>query len=291
MYYFFPGQVVVVQNSINSGYKLYCASGWTKIQQFPPPDQGGYATPWLWVEGHYNPGPYTGTWENYVANALNDTSLIGINVSTTYNPGSKTGTATAVFMNDSTDTVKANAYFLVTLDSVNYNGGNGQVIHNHAVRSYIPGPTGTSIKLPPGGVDTLVENFSVTDTWSTAQGNIVVFLQSPTVRSDSSKITFNAAITSFGALTGVAEQKPTVTKTPALVVGPNPCRGLLSLQLNASGSQSKVEISDVMGRLVKSLTVNSEGRTTIDTHAMAEGVYFVALSGLPETAQKVVVQR
>jgi hypothetical protein len=290
MYQSHPGHVVVIQNSIYSTYPLYSAMGLAKIEQYPPPDDGSYGTPWCWVDGH-NDGYTPADWSATVDQEVSETSRIGISLSGTYHPGTRTGTVQAVFLNDSSASVAASAYFVVTLDSVMYKGGNGQMLHSHVARNYIPSQTGASITIPAGGADTLSEDFAVQDTWSTEKCNIVVFLQDSTVQPDSSKITLQAAIAPvLKWANGVAEQEPAPARKPSLAVGPNPCPGLLCIQLDASGPAARIDISDATGRLVRSLSLSGQARSMVDLRAAAEGVYFVVLHGRPETAQKLVVQ-
>jgi len=57
--------VARVEWHIYSASPLYNAEANAKWRLYPPPYNGGYATPWLWVDGK-NRGYNYNSWENYI---------------------------------------------------------------------------------------------------------------------------------------------------------------------------------------------------------------------------------
>jgi hypothetical protein len=88
---------------------------------------------------------------------------------------------------------------------------------------------------------------------------------------------------------GTAEQGSPI-RVISLTVGPNPTKGRFSVRLVSAGSKTSVAVWDAAGRLVKTVDIGSDGGATLDLRAAQAGVYFVAPTGSPVDAQKVVVQ-
>jgi len=67
-----------------------------------------------------------------------------------------------------------------------------------------------------------------------------------------------------------------------LQVFPNPVHGILFLQLNGNTGNSKIVISDVSGRIVKSMQIHSAGNsisTSIDISSWQNGIYYIRMNG------------
>jgi hypothetical protein len=191
------------------------------MELYPPPDNGGYATPWLWVDGRSRGWEYQ-YWRGYVEQQMAVPSDVGITIDGTFDPVARTGLARAVCTNGSGQSVTAACQMVLTEDSVYYPGTNGDYWHNHLCRDYLPDEHGTEVVLAPGGCDTVVQSFALEDTWDAAMCNIVVYLQNMTLQPDSSMPVFQGAIARLSGFTAVEEPEPPHAPSLTVSVSPNP---------------------------------------------------------------------
>ena len=145
-----PGRVIPVEWHVDRSYPLYSDLGENKMDQYPPPANGGYYEPWLWVDGHSAYDNYA-FWESYVATELAQSSDIGITLTGTYNNLARTGNVEATLVNVSGDAITANVYFVITEDTINYAAPNGDNLHNHVCRACSPMTASRSIRLRSHG--------------------------------------------------------------------------------------------------------------------------------------------
>jgi hypothetical protein len=191
------------------------------MELYPPPDNGGYATPWLWVDGRSRGWEYQ-YWRGYVEQQMAAPADVGITIDGTFDPVARTGLARAVCTNGSGQSVTAACQMVLTEDSVYYPGTNGDYWHNHLCRDYLPDEHGTEVVLAPGGCDTVVQSFALEDTWDAAMCNIVVYLQNMTLQPDSSMPVFQGAIARLSGFTAVEEPEPPHAPSLTVSVSPNP---------------------------------------------------------------------
>jgi len=286
-----PGQVVAVEWHVVSSYPLYSAEGRAKWQQYPPPYSGSYATPWAWVDGRNASYVYT-NWEAYVSDALTYPTDIGVNVTGSYDRGTRNGQAIAVISNGSTSPIDANAYVVITEDSINYVGPNGDPWHNHVCRDYIPTQTGTPLSVPAGGSDTVIQDFTLSSNWNQDKCNVVVYFQSPTLQPDSSKVTYNSTQVTVASITGLQEPGLHVSVGPAVQAVPNPSRGAVQLSFSArAAAPYRLRLYAANGSLVRELIGRaSEGTNTIAFDRLSAGVYsFVLEAGHASSRGRITV--
>jgi hypothetical protein len=281
-----PGQVVAVEWHVSSSYPQYNAEGRAKWRQYPPPYNGGYATPWAWIDGRNASYQYT-YWEAYVSDALSYPTDVGVNITGSYDRGTRTGQVVAEILNGSADPIAANAYIVITEDSINYTGPNGDPWHNHVCRDYVPTETGTPLSVPAGGSDTVVQNFTLNSAWNQDRCNVLVYFQSPVVQSDSSKITYNAAQVPIALITGLQEPGLRKLAGPAVQVFPNPCRGAARISFPARNvAPYRLRLYGVDGSLVRELTGSTAaGANTVALERLSAGIYSFALETGGELAR------
>lgn len=155
---------------------------------------------------------------------------------------------------------------------------------------YIPDQNGTSVTIPGNGQDTLVQSFTLDSGWNVDRCNMVVYLQDPTVQPDSSKITYQGATIPIARLTGISEEKPEKI-TSDLRIAPNPCKGMLQINLKLS-SRNVLQLCDIAGRIIKKVLVSaSDEPIQLDLNKFANGIYFVSLANNPTTRYKIVLNK
>ena len=258
------------------------------MELYPPPDNGGYATPWLWLDGRSRGWEHQ-YWRGFIEERLAQPADVGIVLDGSFDPGSRTGIARAVFQNSSGQAITANARMALTEDSVYYVGTNGDYWHNHVCRDYLPDESGIEVFLAPGGSDTVEQPFALEDTWDAAKCNIVAYLQGTVLQPDSSLPVLQGGIAPILELSAAAESKPGGRLAANdLRVEPSISRSDVRLcwQLNAAGA-ARVEVLDRAGRIVQTLSTGQfaagnhnatwDGRDEVGRLVTA-GVYFCRLT-------------
>lgn len=235
----YAGYAVGVEWHISSSYPLYNAEGRSKMYSYPPPFNGGYATPWAWIDGRNATYLYNG-WAGYISQRMLQPTDVRLNITGTYNPTSRQGTVQAVFYNSGLTTVTGRCQMVVTEDSLYYAGPNGDPWHNHVCRDYLPDHLGTPITIPAGGYDTVIQNFTLQPGWVERMCKVVVYAQDPSVHPDSGYGGIQAGQIAVLGLTGISEPNvPTAFyQNIAAEVAPNPCRDRAVFRFVAPAGQS-----------------------------------------------------
>ncbi|MGB9742228.1 MAG: Omp28-related outer membrane protein [bacterium] len=275
----YAGYVVAVEWHISSSYPLYSPEGRAKWYMYPPPYNGAYATPWLWVDGRQRGYNYN-LWAGYVAARITEPTPVQITLSGNYDPASRNGTIRALIQNDSTDTLIIRISVVITEDSCYYVGPNGDPWHNHVCRDYIPNQTGTVLTISPGGIDSVEQPFTIATNWNEQRCKIVVYAQSTTmVPADSSYPVYQGAQVAVLDLVSVQEPRTGFVHQPAVQVMPNPATANPVFAISAGPNQHyRLNIYTVDGRGVCQLNgiVNHYTRVTLPAW-LGPGVYFYQL--------------
>jgi hypothetical protein len=282
-----PGRIARVEWHTYSSSPLYNAEGNSKWRLYPPPYNGGYATPWLWVDGR-NRGYSYPSWENYVYDELlveSDVSLT--HVGTTYDQLTRSGLVKVECYNSgSIPIIAAALQIAITEDSLNYTGTNGDPWHNNVLRDYVPSQHGTTLTLGPGATDTITVPFALDSTWVEDKVNLVVYLQNMTVQADSSLPCYQglvANVLDFKA--GVAGSQPPATRNLRVAVSPNPCRTGCEFTLSGAAAQgARITVYTPDGRVVN--TLETSGNTATWRRAgAARGIYLYRVNAGTATAE------
>lgn len=259
---------------------------------YPGPYNGSYATPWLWVDGRQRGYIYS-QWPTYVAQQLAAPTPVSMTLAGAYNQSTRTGTIQAVIQNDSSAEITARVSVVITEDSCYYVGPNGDPWHNHVCRDYIPDQNGTIVTIPAGAADTVEQNFALQSGWNEEKCKLVVYAQSTTmVPADSSYPAFQGAAANVLDFTGIEEPGTLLKPHAALRVGPNPCRGLARLTLEApAGAGYLLQVFAPDGRIVWERSGTSSGSPENAVwHDARPGVYLCRLTaGTARTTAKLVV--
>ncbi len=248
-----PGRVVATEWHLRSGYPQYLYEASQKMRLYPPPRNGLYYTPWLWLDGRQRGSGYS-QWSSFVQERLSVETDIGLSLSGSYDPVARTGELVAEFSNAGADSLVATCNVVVTEDSIYYPSPNGDQWHSHVCRDYVPDQYGTQVMIPAGGVDTLVIGYTIDQNWDQEQCKVVVFLQSPDVKPDSTRPAYQGGEVRVMELVGVKEQGPNRQQLSGLSVLPNPLTGMGRFCFQATvGSQYSLKMFAADGRLVRSL--------------------------------------
>lgn len=259
------------------------------MELYPPPDGGAYPTPWLWLDGRSRGWEYQ-YWRGYVEAQMAAPADVGITLDGSFDPGSRTGNARAVFTNSSGQAITANARMALTEDSVYYFGTNGDYWHNHVCRDYLPDENGTTVALAPGGSDTVLQSFTLEDSWDAARCNIVVYLQGTELQPDSSLTVHQGGIAPVLSFSGAVEPRPTLARRLSVRVSPNPCRTGCVFTMAGVAREGSVTIYAADGRLVSRLEMEKGRAVWNRAEAIPRGIYlYRACAGAARASGRIAV--
>ncbi|MCX6843123.1 MAG: Omp28-related outer membrane protein [candidate division WOR-3 bacterium] len=286
----YAGSVAPVEWHIVSSYPLYNAEGNSKMRMYPPPYQGGFATPWLWVDGKSRGYSYN-QWAGYVVSQISVPSDVSItHVGTTYDPALRNGQVQVECYNGGSDPIDAALQVVITEDSLHYTGPNGDPIHNHVCRDYVPNQAGTPATLAAGARDTITVSYALQSGWVEENVKLVVYLQNMTTQPDSSKPCYQSAIGGVLSFTGVEESKLLAARDLRVSVSPNPCRTGCEFTLSGAAAHgARIAVYTPDGRLVSSLQT-AANRAAWSRAGVSRGIYLYRVNAGTATAEgKLVV--
>ena len=238
---------------LRSGYPLYSAEASAKMRLYPPPQNGLYYTPWLWLDGRQRGSGYT-SWASYVQAALAEPTEVGINLGGWYNQETRAGEVEVVVVNEGAEPLDAACYVVVTEDSINYSAPNGDQWHNHVCRDFVPDQYGTPVSVQAQARETLLVEYALDPSWNQDRCNLVVFLQSQDVQPDSTRTTSQGGLVRVAELVCVAE-RPASRLGTSVVVVPNPVSDRAEFRFAArAGARYELALFTVDGRSVATLS-------------------------------------
>jgi len=282
--------VARVEWHIYSASPLYNAEANAKWRLYPPPYNGGYATPWLWVDGK-NRGYNYNSWENYIYDQMLVPSDVGMtHLATTYDSISRSGQVQVEYYNSGADTINAAVQFVITEDSCYYVGTNGDAWHNGVCRDYVPNQYGTPLTLAPGAADTVTLSYSLQPSWVQEKVKLVLYLQNMTVQSDSSMPCYQGIANKVMDYTGVQEPWLFSTGDLRVQVGPNPCRTGCEFTLSGAAAHgARIAMYSPDGRLVSNVQT-AGNKASWSRNGVSRGIYLYRVTSGTATAQgKLVV--
>ena len=286
-----PGRVALVEWHVYSGAPpMYKAEANAKWKLYPPPYQGGYATPWLWADGVNRSYTYN-TWANAIDQELLVPSDVGLtHVGTAYDSSTRSGQLKVECYNSGTTTIDAALQFAITEDSVRYTGSNGDPIHNGVLRDYVPNQSGTPVTLGPGAYDTVELAFSLDTLWADKNVKLVAYLQNMTVQPDSSMPCYQGLVGNVLAFAGVEESKLLAARGFRVQVSPNPVRSSCEFAFSGAAVNGvQITIYTPDGRPVSHVQTDA-ARASWNRAGLARGVYLYRVHAGAATAEgKLVV--
>ncbi len=228
---------------LSSGYPLYSAEAYARMQYYP---SSNWYTPNLILDGTPRGSGYT-SWQSYIVARMNQASPMRLLMWGTYGSGS--GTINARFYNDSTASVTATVYFVITEDSCYYAAPNGDQWHNHVARDYVPNQIGQQVTIPSGDSATVAQYFTIQYGWNVNRCNIITWIQNSSTRE-----VYQAGKIKVTDLTAVEENEQDNLVKKEILSLPNPCVNGTKFQFNiGAGTQWKIIIFDVLGRPIQQI--------------------------------------
>jgi hypothetical protein len=209
---------------------------------------------------------------------------------TTYDSTSRSGQVQVEYYNSGTDTINAAVQFVITEDSINYVGSNGDAWHNGVCRDYVPNQNGTPITLAPGTADTLTLPYSLNSSWVQEKVKLVLYLQNMTVQLDSSMPCYQGIADHVLEYTGVEEPTHFSTGDIRVQVGPNPCRTGCEFKLSGAAAHgARIAVYSPDGRLVSNVQT-AGNKAAWSRNGVSRGIYLYRVTSGTATAQgKLVV--
>jgi len=283
---------------VTPGYPLYCAEANSREYFYYPPSGGVYPNGWLWIDGNQHAATAWWTWDTLIMARMNRPATVDIRLWGYYSAANRTGMVAARFRNDSSAAVLGRAILVITEDSLYYPAPNYDSTHNHVARDYLPDQNGLAVSVPPGDSADVSQPFSLAADWVVNNCRIIVWIQSDSVQTDSTKEIWQGAMIPISALS-IAEEvrKPLNGEMRAV---PNPCARVVNLSFALPRPESySVRIFDASGKFVREfIRIEQKENVTLtwdlknrDGLRVASGVYFcVAESGLFRSAIKIVVR-
>jgi len=228
----------------NNGSPLYLAEANLRMQYYPSP----YYTPWLYCDGGSSGSTYA-NWRNTITTKINRPAPMTQTMWGTYNSVNRTGTIYAKYRNDSTATIIARIYFVITEDSCYYAGSNGDPWHNHVARDYLPTQVGILDTIAPGDSTTQSRTFTLGGSWNVNRCKIISWIQW-----DALRWVFNGGTIKVSNLTAV-EEHDNQPSASGVTLAPNPCVNGTAFRFQVPiGTGYTIRIFDVSGRCVRTMT-------------------------------------
>lgn len=302
-----PNRIAIIEMHVDLQFPLSLAEARARWFTYPPPYPSGpsfaYVTPWIWNDGDphcYSTQPFSFLpWDSLLAERMNVPSPFTVMMWGTYNAGSGTGTINAQFRNDSSAALTGRVLFVITEDSLNFVGPNGDEWHNQVARDYIPDTLGSLHSIPAGESLTVSHSFTLDPAWNTERLKFVAFIQDTLLQADSVKEIWQGAMIDLDQL-GILEYGTANIGTSGISAAPNPCVDGTRFSFTlASGEQYQISIFDVSGRRIRTLESRANGSVEsvewdLRSDAgdrVSSGVYLYRFeSATTRTAGKVVVR-
>lgn len=262
-----PDRIALIEMHIDPAYPLHLPEARARWFTYPPPYPSGqswyYVTPWIWIDGDphcYATQPFSFlAADSLLAARMTVPSPFTTSIWGDYNPGTLTGNIHAQFRNDSTAALTGRVLFVITEDSLNYVGPNGDAWHNQVARDYIPDTIGSLASIPAGESLTVSQTFTLDPSWNTDRLKFVVFVQDTLMQPDSVIAIWQGAVLGLDQL-GIMEYGTANIAASNVNAAPNPCvSGTRFSFLLASGEHYEISVFDVSGRRVRVLSGTATG--------------------------------
>ncbi len=292
---------------IDLQFPLSLAEARARWFTYPAPYPSGnswyYVTPWMWIDGNphcYRTQPFAFLpADSLLAERMNVPSPFTVTMWGTYDAGSGTGTINAQFRNDSTAALTGRVLFVITEDSLNFVGPNGDAWHNQVARDYIPDTLGSLHSIAAGESLTVSQPFTLDPSWNAARIKITTFIQDTLMQPDSVIEIWQGGMIHLDEL-GVTEYGDASIAEVGITAAPNPCvtntRFTFTL---GTGERYEINIFDVTGRrisVIDGIASGSEESLSWDLRdhkgaRVSSGVYLYRFeSTQTRTTGKIVVK-
>ncbi|MEO0216576.1 MAG: Omp28-related outer membrane protein [candidate division WOR-3 bacterium] len=235
-------------------------------------------------------------WRDSVEVEITKPAPVTLTITGSYNPSTNTGIINAAYRNDSSASITARIYFVITEDSLYHLDPNGHAWHNHLARDFLPDQTGEQVTISPSQTVTRSRNFTIDATWNENKCYIVTWLQADAP----SRHVFQAGEVPVMELAGVEENTPVKIDLPWIKILSNPCRDDVKFTLHLRKRDPyTINIYNIQGQLIMAIEgISSNGTETIiwdrkngSGQRVSAGVYFYTFqSDAYHTGGKIILE-
>ncbi|MEO0206816.1 MAG: Omp28-related outer membrane protein [candidate division WOR-3 bacterium] len=235
-------------------------------------------------------------WRDSVEVEMTKPAPVTLTITGSYNPSTNTGTINAAYRNDSTASITARIYFVITEDSLYHPDPNGHAWHNHLARDFLPDQTGEQVTISPSQTVTRSRSFTIDAAWNENKCYIVTWLQADAP----SRNVFQAGEVRVMELVGVEENTPVKIDLPWMKLRSNPCTDDVKFTIHLCNRDPYIiSIYDIQGQLVRVIRgIASNGTETItwdrnngSGRKLSSGVYFYKFqSNDYQTGGKIILE-
>jgi Secretion system C-terminal sorting domain len=158
-------------------------------------------------------------------------------------------------------------------DTVFYSGNNGETLHFDVFRKSLSNTTGITFTLPSTIGDSVMYSFTSLPNavWNFSRIYTIAILQET---SNKKVVQAEAASASDGIVSGIKELSPLFETT----IYPNPFSSEASIDFGRDQMHLNLKMTDVMGKVVLSLSDIIDRKITINKGTIKAGIYFLNIS-------------
>jgi len=190
-------------------------------------------------------------WRDSVVARMAKPSPMTLTITGSYNAGTNTGTISASYRNDSTASVTARFYFVVTEDSLYNLDPNTHAWHNHMGRDFLPDQTGELVTIAAGATATRTRNFTISAAWNENKCAIATWFQ----RDAPTRDVLQSGHVNIMNLVDVEEGKQVVADVPFARQINNPCSRSANFIIHVlERSEYAISFHDITGRQLRTLS-------------------------------------
>ncbi len=235
-------------------------------------------------------------WRNRINTRVAEQSPVSLVITGDYYTTTNEGTVNAAYTNDSSATITARVYFVITEDSLYHVDPNGHAWHNHLARDMLPDHVGEIVTIDPGQTVNVSRDFTLDASWVEEHCHIVTWIQvDPPSREGLQAGEID--ILNFVGIEEYVEEPPVNVYGVSVKTNPCPAHSITLSTSLPEYTQYRIQIFDILGRQVKSFTGTvapdaDEIRFSLtDTDQKHSGVYFYRFrSDVLNANGKLVVQ-
>jgi len=236
-------------------------------------------------------------WRPFIDSVVNPPSPFTLTLTGNYDPVNNNGSITASYQNDSSAAITARVYFVITEDSLYHVDPNGHAWHNNLCRDFVPSQIGEQFTFDPGEVIDVPRDFVIDPSWVENRCRIVTWIQTDAP----ARKPYQAGKVKLMDLVGIEENNIDIVQNTTVALVNNPCsahdiRFMLDVP---QGTSYRIEIFDVIGRRVQTITGTTENDREIvhcdlngsEIGQVGSGVYLYRITSSElNTTGKIIVK-
>jgi len=146
---------------------------------YPPHTDGGYYTPYLWIDGTVRGGYNTGSWNSLINGEMSDPSPLDIEITGEFNPITLEGEANIRII--ATEAITYSSLKLriaITESDLYWHAPNGTNWHHQTFRDMLPYTSGILVNISEGDTAYYTQSFSCPSPLDVDNCDFVAFVQS-----------------------------------------------------------------------------------------------------------------